>query len=185
MRVLSKLTDEYFGKSEREEEKIVTNIDELQEVDLGKSFPIIFADRDLNINGQEYFDWFYVESILDKIKKTGWTLPPYKGFDKMFYKSTYPHIKKDNIINNFVSYEGGMIKTAESDQILRFETNRAFGETYWLDADKDLSNSKTARAFNMGDTRFDAIVISNNEPKEAKCKIRLAKYKFPDDDFFN
>jgi hypothetical protein len=59
---------------------------EMEEVDLGRSFPIIFADRDLIINGQDYFNWFFVESVLEKIKKTGWDLPPYKGFDAMFYK---------------------------------------------------------------------------------------------------
>lgn len=94
MSVLINLTKEYFGELQRDEDKFVTNIDEMEEVDLGRSFPIIFADRDLIINGQDYFDWFFVESVLEKIKKTGWDLPPYKGFDEMFYKSTYPHRKK-------------------------------------------------------------------------------------------
>jgi len=184
MDVLLKLTKEYFGKLQRDEDKFVTNIDEMEEVDLGRSFPIIFADRDLIINGQDYFNWFFVESVLEKIKKTGWDLPPYKGFDEMFYKSTYPHRKKDIIIDNWISFEGGTITTTETSQVLHFNSNRQFGETYWCSPDRDLSNSDTARCFNMGDTRFEAIVVTNNEPKEGKCKIRLVKYKFPDEDFF-
>lgn len=185
MGVLLTLTKEYFGEIERAEDKFETNIKDLKEVDLGKDFPLIFANEDLIVNGENKFDWYFVESILDKIKKTGWDLPPYKGFDSMFYKSTYPHIKKDNIKSKWIPYEGGIIETTDSNEKLIFRAkNKEFGEDYWCGADKDLSNSKTARSFNMGDTGFSVIVVSNNQDKYKKCKIRLIKYKFPDEEFF-
>lgn len=185
MGVILDLTKEYFGELQRDEDKFVTNIDEMKEIDLGRTFPLIFADRDLIINGQDRFDWFYVESVLDKIKKTGWDLPPYKGFDSMFYKTTYPHRKKDNIKSEWIPYEYGIIETTESDEKLIFRAkNKKYGDTYWCGADGDLSNSKTARCFDMGDIGYEVIVATNNEDKDKMCKIRLVKYKFPDEDFF-
>ena len=95
MGILLNLTNEYFGELQRDEDKFVTNIDEMKEIDLGKNFMLTFADRDLIINGQDKFNWFYVESVLDKIKKIGWDLLPYKGFNSMFQKKKF-HSKRES-----------------------------------------------------------------------------------------
>lgn len=49
MKVLSKLTDEYFGNTKRDEDKIVFNIPEMKLVDMGGS--VLWTDDDLTIVG--------------------------------------------------------------------------------------------------------------------------------------
>jgi hypothetical protein len=177
MGIVLNLTNEYFGELQRDEDKFVTNIDEMKEIDLGKNFMLTFADRDLIINGQDKFNWFYVESVLDKIKKTGWDLLPYKGFNSMFQKG---------IKSEWIPYKCGIIWTTESDEELIFRAkNEHNSDTYWCGADKDLSNSKTARCFYAGaDILGEVVFLTNNKNKNEMCKIRLVKYKFPDEDFF-
>lgn len=49
MSVLSKLTDEYFGETERDEDKIIFNIPDMEFVDMGGS--VLWADNDLAVVG--------------------------------------------------------------------------------------------------------------------------------------
>lgn len=49
MKVLSKITDEYFGKTEREEDKVSFNTQDLNFIDMGGS--VLWADNDLEVVG--------------------------------------------------------------------------------------------------------------------------------------
>lgn len=173
MGVLLKLTKEYFGESQRNEDKFVTNIEEMKEIDLGKNFPLIFADRDLIVNDMNTFTWYDVERFLDKIKKTGWDLPPYKGFESMFENLDFEWKSNDNMV---------VIGTKESNEKICFDVSNSifWGKCYWLEADRKPSNPDANKTFAV---KHDRIIVYNFEKKN-HFGIRLVKYKFPDEDFF-
>ena len=60
MSVLGKLTDEYFKETERDEDKIIFNIPDMEFVDMGGS--VLWADKDLSIvgdlKGMKYYEFF-------------------------------------------------------------------------------------------------------------------------------
>lgn len=174
MGVLKKLTDEYFEKAVREEDRFDSNIKEMKEVNIDDSVPVLFADRDLVVDGHEYFDFYELCDMLPKIEKRGWTLPDRYDFDNWFYAIRGPWEPHDYIKSKFVQYKGGVITGKKTNEKLVFNTDKQYGEDYWCYPQEW---PKTAPGFGMGDNGFPVCVKTNNFPKDEQCKIRLVKYK--------
>ena len=60
----------------RMEDKIITNIKTLKEVELSNPY-YTFADKDLEINGQDMFTYQEWSEIKDKLELDGWIVPDY------------------------------------------------------------------------------------------------------------
>lgn len=177
MGILKKITDEYFGDFEREEDKFVTNIADMKEIDLGDDFPVVFADRDLVVNGIEYFNFKETVEMYEKIKETGWRMPDYYTFDRMFYGSTRPWIGKKSIRGSFKQYDGVKIYSMKTGETLVFNTDKKYGESYWCEPEVSELKYGMERGFNAGDTSFPLYVKTNNFGEKECLKIRLVKYK--------
>lgn len=160
-----------------------TNISELKQIDLGKDFPVYFADKDFISAGNDVFTWSDAENIMSKLNNSGWRLPKYDEIIDMFFKSTFRHILKDNIEQSFKPNEYVSITNKDTGVSITFYIDNNFGNGYWCDwSNDDKTNNRTsgpnAREFFAGDSFGDGIYIStNNENKEKELKIRLVKDK--------
>lgn len=173
----TKLYKRWEGGELRKEDEFRSNTDDLKPVDLGKDFPVLFADADLIVNGADKFTWDEVESMIPKIEKTGWRLPTYAEIQKMFYKYTQPPTPKDNVVICWEPKKYGVIHSKENGKMLYFPTDEKYCESYWLG---DLpKNPITARGFEIGDggTYYGCIIRTNNFEKTETCKVRLVKDK--------
>lgn len=177
MGILKKITDEYFGESKRDEDKFISNIADMKEIDLGDDFPVVFSDRDLVVNGIEYFNFTDLLDMYEKIKETGWDMPDYYTFDKMFYKTSGPWTAKNSIRSSFKEYKGGKIYSMKTGETLVFDTDKKYGERYWCAPEESLLKINYERGFSAGDTGYPVCVKTNNYGKDECLKIRLVKYK--------
>lgn len=177
MGVLKKITDEYFDGGAREEDKFITNIKDMKEVDLGDDFPVVFADRDLFVNNFDTFSFDEMKEIYGNIKEAGWDMPDYYTFDRMFYSSTGPWKAKDTIISEFEPYSYAKITGKKTKQTLVFNVENKYGHRYWCAPEESLLKSGNERGFNVGNTGFSVCVKTNNYDRKEHLRIRLVKYK--------
>ena len=177
MGILKKITDEYFDGGVREEDKFITNIKDMKEVDLGDDFPVVFADRDLFVNNFDTFSFDEMKEIYGNIKEAGWDMPDYYTFDRMFYSSTGPWEAKDTIISKFKPYSYAKITGKKTKQTLVFNVENKYGHEYWCAPEESLLKSSNERGFNVGSTGFPVCVKKNNYDRKEHLRIRLVKYK--------
>lgn len=172
------------GTQTRKEDSYNFNIDKLEEVDLGPEFPILFADTDLVVNNELYFDWDQVENMLPQIKNTGWRLPlgPYEM--KLIIKLI---LKLDHISTEFKDSTYGMIKNEKTGEYVSFATPTKYGETYWCEDDysgpySPYASMDNQRVFEVGNNYYQGsrkmvLLATNNLEKTKLARIRLVKDK--------
>ena len=174
------------GEQIREEDVLRTNIDEMKEVDLGKDFPVYWADIDLEVNGEDVFDWEETEKIIPQIEKTGWRLPkaPNEIYD-MFGKDIR---KKDTYLTReWIPRSHGVLSSKETGESLYFPTTNQYSESYWCNDDWKYHastgkvNFENERCFDVSQhCYYDGIfslIRMNNMNRDKKIKIRLVKDK--------
>ena len=71
---------------ERLEDKLNTNIKTLKTVDMGSNagVDVLFADKDLEINGRTSFTYDEMKSYIPYIEKQGWRVPTYDEMHSFF-----------------------------------------------------------------------------------------------------
>lgn len=103
MGILKNITDEYFGKTKREEENIKSNIKYLKPIDMGGS--VLWANRDFIVkNGGnfEYGDFFQGSEVKGMKFERGWRVPTVDEFLELFFVKGV--IKVIKPIRNHTSY---------------------------------------------------------------------------------
>ena len=182
-----------IGQEERNEDKLMTNIKEIEPVDLGSDVPVYFADRDLEVNGEIEFTWDEVLGFILQIEKTGWELPTGpKGMQYLFYCGNQPpRFNDEDYKKIWIPFQGGILTSRENNVELHFPSNNKYGIDYWC-ADDDykkgdldtymikISGSNvTARSFEVGNPNdyYGCLIRTNNRMVDKKCRIRLIRDK--------
>ena len=180
-----------LGQEERGEDFIRFNIDEMKEVDLDESIPFLWADIDLEANGETTFDRETLDMMLPKIEKTGWRLPngPLElnnNFIKVIIKLG------DKIETKWVPSEGATYTNTETGVVLSFPTpEHQWGWSYWAKDDyfvkfpEKLTQRKPTendRSFDICDYHYQdykkmVLMETNNAQKTKKLHVRLVKDK--------
>jgi hypothetical protein len=178
----TKLYKRWNKGEDRKEDEFHSNIDDFKTVDLGKEFPVLFADVDLIVNGNDKFLWDEVILMIEKIKKTDWRLPNYSEMRHMFYKEKIQPKPKNNVITCWYPEKYGSVQSKETGEILYFPTDKKYGEAYWICTEL-LDPSKIAKGLHVGNPRVnDGCLIRVNTFDSHKetypAKIRLVKDKY-------
>lgn len=179
-----------LGQEERGENKFRFNIDEMKEIDLDESIPFLWADIDLEANGETTFDRETLDMMLPKIEKTGWRLPngplELENFIKVIIRL------KDKIETKWVAYEGATYTNTETGVVLSFPTpNKQWGWSYWAKDDYFVKypekltrriSTENDRSFDICDYRYQdykkiVLMGTNNANKKKKLHVRLVKDK--------
>ena len=188
--VWGNIRNKSLGQEERKEDFIKFNIDEMKEVDLDESIPFLWADIDLEANGETTFDRETLDMMLPKIEKTGWRLPngplELRDFIKAIIRS------KDKIDTKWVPFEGATYTNTKTGVVLSFPTpNQQWGWSYWAKDDyfvkfpeklSHKASTYTERSFDMCNYHYEnypksVLIQTNNAPKNKKLHIRLVKDK--------
>lgn len=188
MSVLKRLTEEYFGKTERDEDKLPpNNIIDMKPVDMGKDIPFFISDRDLIINESDtlynesdtfYYD--YVKEIENKIQKTGWQLPPL-DFINSFIEYSNPFrpgtdFKGKEEFDCKCTENYGIIKSKKTGSELKFNIS-GDSQRYWLDNKDKKTNIINGFFIYNGLEKYNTIFHEVYMYKHQKGKIRLIKQK--------
>ena len=172
------------GETVRQEDVFRSNIKDMKPVDLGSDFPVYWADIDLEVNGDDRFDWEETQWIKDQIEKTGWRLP--KAPNEI-YEMFGKYIKeRDVYLHRFWLPQGGLLTSEKTGKRLKFPTDKSC-ESYWCDDDWEY-NAKTGRVNFNNERCFDvseycsydghfSLIRTNNMDKTRKIKIRFVKDK--------
>ena len=130
----TKLYKRWNGGNVRKEDEFHSNLEYLHPVDLGKDFPVLFADVDLQVEGVDRFTRDEVISMIEKIKKAGWRLPRKNEIKKMFdTTSICPSFSKLNWFR--VKYDAA-VKSKETGETLYFPLDEHLVARYWIAANK-------------------------------------------------
>ena len=181
------------GRIERKEDQLITNIKEIEPVDLGSDVPVYFADRDLEVNGEIEFTWDEVLGFILQIEKTGWELPTGpKGMQYLFYFGNQPpRFNDEDYKKKWIPFQGGILTSRENNVELHFPSNNKHVQSYWC-ADDDYKKGDldtymikmsgphvTARSFEVGNPNdyFGCLIRTNNQMVNKKCRIRLIRDK--------
>ena len=185
---LSKTYDRYRTGEDRLEDKIITNISKFKEIDMG--FPFVFADIDLEVNGNDKFTWDEIMQYQEQINKTGWRMVGWCEFRDNFMKSRHLPSELSNDLtskyeyelNNFTIY----IKSKITKNTLEFFVNNKYGQNYWCIDDYVTTskyasnNNNTQRVFRVSAPEYGykgMILSCENESVDRKVKVRLVKDK--------
>lgn len=165
----------------RKEDEFHSNIDDFKTVDLGKEFPVLFADVDLIVNGNDKFLWDEVVLMIDKIKKTDWRLPNYSEMRHMFYKGNRQR-PKDNVTIEWRPEKHGAVTSKETGETLYFPIDTTYGEAYWIGTEL-LDTSKIAKGLHVGNPRVNngcliRVSTFSFHQETYPAKIRLVKDKY-------
>ena len=195
MKKLSQINEGFLSKTlsrvksgeERLEDRIESNIDEFEEIDLG--FPFVFADRNLVINGEDKFTWEDFESYRSYIEMQGWRLPNFEELPKCFFRSRYPDRLHDYIT---YKYDKGKVyfESKKGIDVLEIYIDNPYGQDFWCDWIPEFDNvenkikrgvdSQNARGWGVASWRYvqgNNPVDFNNYNKMKKLSIRLIKDK--------
>ena len=130
----TKLYKRWNGGNVRKEDEFHSNLEYLHPVDLGKDFPVLFADVDLQVEGVDRFTRDEVISMIEKIKKAGWRLPRKNEIKKMFdTTSICPSFSK---LDWFRVKHDAAVKSKETGETLYFPTDEHLVARYWIAANK-------------------------------------------------
>lgn len=181
MSVLKRLTEEYFGKIERDEDKLPpNNIIDMKPVDMGKDIPFFISDRDLIINESDTFYYDYVKEIENKIQKTGWQLPPL-DFINMFIECFSPFrpgtdFKGKEEFDCKCTENYGIIKSKKTSSELKFNIS-GDNPKYWLDNKDEKRHIIDGFLIYNGLEKYNTIFHEVYIYKHQKGRIRLIKKK--------
>lgn len=173
------------GKSERKEDTFVFNIKDMKPVDLGKDFPVYWADIDLEANGEDRFNWEETENMIPQIEKTGWRLP--KGPNEIYNMFGKNIRKRDEYLHRFWNSGKGIIESEETGEKLEFIADNPHCVSYWCTDDwvyrspGGRINFENERCFDVGlhssyEGNF-SLISTNNMERTRRIKIRLVKDK--------
>ena len=128
----TKLYKRWKGGEVRKEDEFHSNIDDFKTVDLGKDFPVLFADVDLQVDGVVKFTKEEVISMIPKFKKAGWRLPRNNELRKMFLTP------KDNAtLDWFPIKYGAAVTSKETGETLYFPAELYFRkDAHWIGVNK-------------------------------------------------
>lgn len=195
MKKLSQINEGLWSKGvhrtksgyERLEKKVHTNISNFKEVDLG--FPFVFADINLEINGDEKMTWYDVENYKNQIIREGWRLITWDEVSKYLLENKFGEVNHDLIIDTKSDLNGTdiYIKSKTTNKILSLYIDNPYGQSYWCDWGKrdservDVNELKNARTLRVHDPKYAYegvnIFSMENENKNEKIKVRLVKDK--------
>lgn len=177
-----------IGIEARKEDEYRFNIKDFEEVDINPDFPVVFADRDLEVNGENGFTWDEVEKMIPEIEKTGWRL--LKGHGEvvdLFYWKTQPPKPLECFTQIWNAGKGGALINKDTNEALVFDTDNPYGVNYWCNwSENDLVRiqhgsfkTSTARGFEVGEPKdyYGCLIRTNNFRTSDKCRIRLVKDK--------
>ena len=93
---------------QRKEDKIITNVNQLEGVDLIPTLPFVFADIDLEFNGSSDIQPEDYDKHKEEIEKLGWRLPTIDDFEKVrSYGNNLLYIE-DNFIKHRKDKRNGL-----------------------------------------------------------------------------
>jgi hypothetical protein len=174
------------GETVRKEDEFRSNIKNMKPVDLSSDFPVYWADIDLEVNGDDRFDWEETQSMKEQIEKTGWRLPK---APQEIYEMFGKNIKKRNeyLHRTWIPNQKGIITNEKTGEKLEFPTTNEYTESYWCDDDWIYAsntgrvNFENERCFDVGKycayEGIFSLIRMNNMEKTKKIKIRLVKDK--------
>ena len=85
------------GAKERREDEIITNINDITPVDVGNDIDVLWADRDLEINGETYLP---AEQIVD-FEMNGWRIPTLPEANDLITAAEWVSNKNNGSSNRF------------------------------------------------------------------------------------
>lgn len=177
----TKLYKRWKGGEVRKEDEFHSNIEYLKPVDLGKDFPVLFADVDLQVDGNNKFMWEDVILMIDEIKKTGWRLPNYNEMHKMFYNRNREE-PKNNVTIDWQPEKYGAVTSKETGKTLYFPTDTTYGVAYWMST-YFLNDFKIVKGLHICNPKLNGGVLIrvndfDSHLKTRSAKIRLVKDKY-------
>lgn len=173
MSVLKRLTEEYFGKIERDEDKLPSNnIIDMKPVDMGKDIPFFISDRDLIINESDTFYYDYVKEIENKIQKTGWQLPPLNFIEYFIPFKPGMDFKEKEEFDYKCTENYGIIKSKKTGSKLKFNIS-GDNPNYWLNNKDNKTDILYGFLIYKHNTIFQKVYMFKNR----KGRIRLIKQK--------
>lgn len=163
MKVLSKITDEYFGKTEREEDVFTSNIKKLEFIDMGGS--VLWADDDLVIKDKFPSNIVYSFNEISSIRlPIGLRLPT--------LEEVY-ELENDNIVKE--NSDGRILFIyVENDMYM----NRLFFDASFRGRDyKMLTSTKNKNEIYFVDMCKEQLEDDYTDMDFAICRVRLVKDK--------
>ena len=176
----TKLYKRWNKGEDRKEDEFHSNIDDFKTVDLGKDFPVLFADVDLQVDGVVKFTKDEVISMIPKIKKAGWRLPRKNELRKMFDTTAICPSFIDAKLRWFRVKYCAAVTSKETGETLYFPTNERLMESYWIGANKT-DDFKIIRSLHVdADREYRCMLMlydSNEYHASLPSKVRLVKDK--------
>lgn len=180
------------SNKERLEDKLNTNIKTLETVDMGSNcdINILFADRNLEVDGRTTFTYDEMMSFIPYIKKHGWRIPDADEMHTFFMNSLYTINTRKFEIRDVVklqeyNYEPFFeIKSKDTGNFLHFPLHKQYKggydyllEHYWLLRKGMWSNNKYG-CITLGPERLTHFAINSGyKDSVTKIQIRLIKDK--------
>ena len=173
----TKLYKRWNGGNVRKEDEFHSNLEDLQSVDLGKDFPVLFADVDLQVEGVDRFTRDEVISMIEKIKKAGWRLPRKNEIKKMFDTTSICPSFIDAKLNWFrVKYDAA-VKSKETGETLYFPTDEHLVARYWIAANKT-DDFKIIKGLHVDAVAYGCMIAVYDYTRYVSpVKVRLVKDK--------
>lgn len=177
------------NNTERLGDKLMTNIKNLNTVDLGVD-GILFADQDLEIDGEDKFDWESVKKYIPLIEKEGWRIPTLQEIQKWFFDGVDPtnrFNKKDFDITDMMRYEKYndepffVIKSWKTKEewlfhLIEKKDFRYERLMYWLLIDGDDDYDECGMLM-VRPSMNDKLVVGHSFTDNDPSKLRLVKDK--------
>ena len=171
----------------RIEDRFNSNIGNLNTVDLGVD-EVLFADKDLIINGDDSFEWDDVKRHIPLIEKEGWRIPTIDEMKKWFFRSGAFSERYDKHrycvtsmmrMKEFDDEPYFIIKSWETEEEWYFhlieKSDFLYENTvYWLlmDGDKEYNS---CGAFKLNPGGYEELIVTQVHTNYDPSRIRLVK----------
>ena len=156
------------GKQERQEDKFVTNLNEIVPVDLG--LDVLWADRDLEVDGEVFIPL----DIANALNTGEWRRPTGGEADQLFSSTKWSWVPSQNN-----QQKPEKITMERNDVILSFDyywQAHTSYQTFWEKEKGKNEDFWNAFEFQKSADYFPHTAFGM-EPLESKCRIRLVKDK--------
>ena len=172
---------------ERLGDKLVTNIDQLNWIDLG--FDFLISDVNFEIDGNEKITYIELENAFSHIKSKGCRVPGWHELKSSLLKSQGTPLELYDWLKVYTkSEQRGTHVYLESDKThkkVEFYIDNPYGQSYWCRYDKtslekNSASIQNARIMRINDPKYayEGMLFSfENEDKNEKLKVRLVKDK--------
>lgn len=166
---LSKTVNRAKSGEERIEEKVNSNLSELEEIDMGVA---IFADKDVIINDKDKFTRSEMESYIPFFEKNGWKVLTIDVVDNLKIKDIFP------FDNQYVK-----VISKETNNVLIFDIGERIGRKnfrHWWVTGSDYYDTMIVEAVDWEDEWAKLYTRKYPGSGSVEFPIRLIKEKTPE-----